>query len=77
MCADARAGAWVWVWVCVVVVVCVGVRVCVYADVAAGTGVGASRRWSGLGRVGPVWAWTGVWACSFLSFYFEKSFYLF
>ena len=34
---------------------------CVYAGVA--TGVGASWRGSGLGRVGRVWAWASVWAC--------------
>ena len=36
---------------------------CVYGGVAVGTGVGASRRRSGLGRVGRVWARAGVWAC--------------
>ena len=32
---------------------------CVHAGVAMGTGVGASRRGSGLGRVG---AWASAWA---------------
>ena len=40
-----------------------GARVGVYEGVALGTGVGASRRGSGLGRVERVWAWAGVWAC--------------
>ena len=36
---------------------------CVFAGVVVGTGVGASRRGSGLGRVVRVWARAGVWAC--------------
>ena len=36
---------------------------CVHAGVAVGTGVGASRRASGPGRVRRVWARAGVWAC--------------
>ena len=51
---------------------------------AVGTGVGASRRGTGLGcvgRVGRVWVRAGVWACGskflvfgflFLSFIFSK-----
>ena len=38
------------------------VRVCVFAGVAVGTGVGASRRVLVLG-VWRVWARAGVWAC--------------
>ena len=37
---------------------------CEYAGVAVETGVGASRRGSGLGSVVRVWARAVVWACA-------------
>ena len=52
-------------------------RVCENAGVAVGTGVGASRRGSGLGRVGRVWARAGVWACGSKFNFLQKKCFLY
>ena len=51
-----------------------GASVCVFAGVLVGTAIGASRRGSGLGRVGRVWACVGVQFSVFSLSFFVSSF---